>query len=119
MELDLREGSETKRILFIQSPVSQEEEQSDVAYREAVEADARTQMKEYETILNLDADVLQRNLFYLSDYDLGDKCDIRDDRLGLAFEARIIEINEVWKNNEHKVGMQFGNRVPTAYRRGY
>ena len=119
MELDLREGSETKRILFIQSPVSQEEEQSDTAYREAVEADARTQMKEYETILNLNADVLQRNLHYRSDYDLGDKCDIRDDRLGLAFEARIIEINEVWKNNEHKVGMQFGNRVPTAYRRGY
>ena len=119
MELDLREGSETKRILFIQSPVSQEEEQSDADYRAAVESDARTQMKEYETILNLDADVLQRNLHYQSDYDLGDKCDIRDDRLGLAFEARIIEINEVWKNNEHKVGMQFGNRVPTAYRRGY
>ena len=119
MELDLRAGTETKRILFIQSPVSQEEGQSDADYQAAVESDARTQMEEYEAVLNLDADVLQRNSFYLTDYDLGDKCDIRDDRLGLAFEARIIEINEVWKNNEHKVGVQFGNRIPTVYRKGY
>ena len=119
LEIDLREGSETKRILFIQSPVSQEEGQSDGDYQTAVESDARTQMEEYEAVLNLDADVLQRNLYYLTDYDLGDKCDIRDDRLGLAFEARIIEINEVWKNNEHKVGVQFGTKIPTAYRKGY
>ena len=119
MELDLRAGSETKRILFIQSPVSQEEGQSDADYQAAVESDARTQMEEYEAVLNLDADVLQRNLYYLTDYDLGDKCDIRDDRLGLAFESRIIEINEVWKNNEHKVGVQFGNKIPTTYRKGY
>ncbi len=119
MELDLRAGSETKRILFIQSPVSQEEGQSDADYQAAVESDARMQMEEYEEVLNLDANVLQRNSFYLTDYDLGDKCDIRDDRLGLAFEARIIEINEVWKNNEHKVGVQFGTKIPTAYRKGY
>ena len=84
-----------------------------------MEADARTQLQAYEAIVNLDADVLQRNLCYLADYDLGDKCDIRDDRVSLAFEARIIEINEVWKNNEHKVGIQFGNKIPTVYRKGY
>ncbi len=119
MELDLRAGSEAKRILFIQSPVSQEEGESDADYQAAVESDARTQMEEYEAVLNLEADVLQRNLYYLTDYDLGDKCDIRDDRLGLAFEARVIEINEVWKNNEHKVGVQFGTKIPTVYRKGY
>ena len=119
MEIDLRDSSEPKRILFIQSPVTQEDGQSDADYQDAVESDARTQMEDYEAVLNLDADVLQRNLLYLTDYDLGDKCDIRDERLGLAFEARIIEINEVWKNNEHSVGVQFGNKIPTKYRRGF
>lgn len=119
MEIDLRAGSEPKRIRFIQTAVTQEEGQSDAHYQAAVESDARTQMQDYAAVENLDAEVLQNNIFYLTDYDLGDKCDIRDDRLGLAFEARIIEVNEVWKNNEHKVGVQFGNRIPTAYRRGY
>lgn len=119
MEIDLRDGSEPKRIQYIQSPVTQEDGQSDADYQDAVESDARTQMEDYEAVLNLDADVLQRNLLYLTDYDLGDKCDVRDDRLNQAFETRIIEINEVWKNNENKVGVQFGNKIPTAYRRGY
>ena len=117
MEIDLRTDSEPKRILFIASSILREDGQSTEDFLAAVESDARTQLAEYQAILNLEADVLQRNIYYLSDYDLGDKCDVRDDRLGLAYEARIIEINEVWKNNEHKVGVQFGTKIPTIYRR--
>ena len=117
MQIDLRTGSEPKRILFVASPILREDGQSTEDFLAAIESDARTQLAEYQAILNLEADVLQRNILYLSDYDLGDKCDVRDDRLGLAYEARIIEINEVWKNNEHKVGVQFGTKIPTLYRR--
>lgn len=117
MEIDLRTDSEPKRILFFASSILREDGQSTEDFLVAVESDAKTQLAEYQAILNLEADVLQRNIFYLIDYDLGDKCDVRDDRLGLAYEARIIEINEVWKNNEHKVGVQFGTKIPTIYRR--
>ena len=54
------------------------------------------------------------NLFYRTDYDLGDLCDVRDDRLNLPFEARILEVNEVWKENTHTVTLQFGDESLTA-----
>ena len=62
--------------------------------------------------------MLQNNSFYRRDYDLGDLCDVRNDRLQLAFEARIIEVSEVWKENTHTVTLQFGDKIPTVYQRG-
>ncbi len=114
MEIDLRQGTETKRVMWILSTVFQEEGQSDADFRAAVESDAREQMESYEAVENVSADVLQHNLFYLKDYDLGDKCHIRNDRTNFEFEARIIEVDEVWKENQHIVTLEFGNRIPTA-----
>lgn len=119
MEIDLREGGEVRRDLFIDTGMAQEDGQTEADFLAAVEAEARTQAEEYRSLINIDADVLQRNILYLIDYDLGDKCDVRDDRLMLAYECRIIEINEVWKKNVHKVSLQFGDKLPTVYRRGY
>ena len=118
MELDLRAGSESKRIQFIQSSVSKDE-MTDPDYLAAIESDARTQMQDYKAVVNLDAGVIQKNLRYRADYDLGDLCNVKDDRLRQSYETRITEINEVWKGNEHTVNVQFGDKLPAAYRRGY
>ena len=113
-EIDLREGTETKRILWIDSTVYQEDEQTQAELEAAVESEARETMESLETIENVAANVLQHNLYYLTDYDLGDKCCIRNDQMNLAFEARIIEVDEVWKENQHLVTLEFGNRIPTT-----
>lgn len=118
MNIDLRAGSEPKRVLFVDTGMAQEDGQTEAAFLAAVEAEARTQAAEHAAIVNIDADVLQSNTLYLKDYDLGDKCDVRDDRLRLAYECRIIEVNEVWKRNIHTVTLQFGDKIPTVYRRG-
>ena len=83
----------------------------------AVDTAARAELAKHPQLVNLDATVLQQNALYRREYDLGDKCDVRDDRLQLAYEARIIEVNEVWKNNTHQVSLQFGQKLPVAYRR--
>jgi hypothetical protein len=114
MEIDLREGDETKRILWINSSVYKDDDETDAEFLDAVESDAREIMEDYEAIENVAATVLQHNLYYLKDYDLGDKCYIRDDRMALEFEARIIEVDEVWKENQHIVIVEFGNRIPTT-----
>jgi hypothetical protein len=117
-DVDLRDDpSEVKRILYVDTGMSIEDGQTVDDFHAAVEAEARKQLADYKNIVNIDADVLQRNLFYLEDYDLGAKCDVQDDRLRLAYETRIIEVNEVWKNNEHTVSLQFGDKVPTVYTR--
>lgn len=118
MIIDLRENpTDIKRILYIDTGMSIEDGQLVDDFHAEVASEARKQLADYEYIVNVDANVLQRNLLYLSEYDLGDKCDVRDDRLQLSWETRIIEINEVWRQNEHSVSLQFGDKIPTAYNR--
>lgn len=52
---------------------------------------------------------------YLTDYDLGDKCDIIIDELQKAYQARIIEITEIWNSGKHTVTLTFGDKIPTLY----
>ncbi len=118
LDIDLRSGGGPKRILFADTGLSQEDGQTWDDFMAAVQAEARKQAADHVNLVNIDADVLQNNLLYLADYDLGDKCDVRDDRLALAYETRIIEINEVWKKNTHTVTLQFGDKIPTVYQRG-
>lgn len=118
LEVDIRVGSEPKRVLMVNTGMSREDPQTLEELLAAVESQARTELADHEKIVNLDASAIQNNLRYLIDYDLGDKCDTREDRLGKAFEARIIEVNEVYKENQHTVSLVFGNKIPTIYRRG-
>lgn len=116
--IDLRTGTEPKRVLYVDTGMAQEEGETLADFLEAVDAEATKALKEYAHINNIDATVLQNNLVYLTDYDLGDKCEVRNDRLKLAFTTRIIEVNEVWKKGEHTVSLQFGDKIPAAYERG-
>lgn len=119
MVVDIRgDPGDVKRILYIDTGMSIDDGQSVDDFHDEVAEEAYTQLADYKALTNIDADVLNRNTLYLIDYDLGDKCDVRDDRLQLAWETRIIEINEVWKQNEHTVALQFGNKIPTEYQRG-
>lgn len=119
LNIDLRASSSIpKRILYIDTGMSQADGQTQADFLAAVEAEGRKQLAEYPSIVNIDATVIQRNAMYLTDYDLGDKCDVRDDRLALAFETRIVGIDEVWKENTHTVTLQFGDKIPTTYQKG-
>jgi len=106
---------EPARVLYLDTGMGIENGQTQAAFLAAVDTAARAELAKYSRLVNIDATVLQNNTRYLADYDLGDKCDVRDDRLGLAFEARIIEINEVFKENTHTVSLQFGDKIPKAY----
>lgn len=117
MAVDIRaEPGEPKRMLFLDTGMGQADGQTDAEFLAVVRTAALTELGMYVRIVNIDADVLQNNLRYLADYDLGDLCDVRDDRLKLAFESRIIEVDEVWKENRHMVSLQFGDKLPTIYR---
>lgn len=116
--VDLRTTSEHRRVLYVDTGMAITEGQTQQAFLAAVETEVRKQLAEYPAIINIDATVMQTNSIYLADYDLGDKCDAQDDRLMLAFETRITEINEVWKENTHEVSLQFGDKIPTIYQRG-
>lgn len=118
INIDLRAGTEPKRIMYIDTGMSIADGQTQQNFLAAVRVEGDRMLAEYPAIVNIEATVLQNNALYLIDYDLGDKCDVQDDRLMLAFETRIIGINEIWKENVHEVTLEFGDKIPTIYQRG-
>lgn len=61
--------------------------------------------------------VIQTGLFYLTDYDLGDKCQLVSTRYKKDFTARITSVDEVWKQGQHQVTLGFGNQSQTKYKK--
>lgn len=111
-------NSDARHWMYITSDINESDYPTNAKFVAAVKHAALLELQKHANLVNIDAAVIQRNMFYLIDYDLGDKCNVRDDRLQLAFESRIIEINEVWKANLHTVALQFGDKIPTIYERG-
>ena len=59
----------------------------------------------------MEAVVQARLIYYISDYDLGDKVTINIDRMGVQYQARIIEVTEVWKEKPSRVSINIGNKI--------
>ncbi len=106
--------TDARRWLYITSDISEADYATTEKFKVAVKHAALLELQSHANLVNIDADVIQRNLQYRVDYDLGDKCDIIDNKTGLAYMTRIVEINEVWKANAHTVSLQFGDKIPTG-----
>ncbi|MCM1026529.1 MAG: siphovirus ReqiPepy6 Gp37-like family protein [Roseburia sp.] len=117
--LDLSGGG-YRRELFIDGGTKtyNPAEQSAEEYKSVLVQMAVERAQRYVNISNVEFDtVADAGAKYLEDYDLGDKCDIILDRVGMSFEARIIEILETWSGGEHQVTLTFGDKIPTLYER--
>ena len=113
--------SEYKRIVYIDKTeeLYEAEKETLESYKEKLLQMGKEELsKKHASVLNVTFDVVKNNsLQYLKDFDLGDKCDILIDDFNLTFQARLIEVKEVFKNSVHEIGLSFGNRVPIAYRK--
>ena len=54
---------------------------------------------------------------YLQDWDLGDLVDVIVDEIGLAMQARIITVREVFKQNNHTVEIELGDKKLTQLKK--
>lgn len=50
----------------------------------------------------------------MKDFDIGTKCDIIIENVGLSIEARIIAIYEAFQNGKHTIEIEVGDKVPTS-----
>lgn len=65
---------------------------------------------DYVAINNILFDVDPTSYKYMEDYDLGDKCTVIIEDIGLVLETRIISVYEVFKNNTLELALEFGNQ---------
>jgi hypothetical protein len=115
--LDLSNGG-YKRQLFIdaKSKSYNEDKQTLAEYKEILIQKATEKAEKYVKIENVEFDAdANAGAKYMTDYDLGDKCDVIIEELKLSYEARIIEILETWSKGQHQVTLTFGDKIPTQY----
>lgn len=72
-------------------------------------------LSDFVKIQNINFRVLPESYEYMVDYDLGDKINIVVDSLGLNLQARIIAIDEVFKNGQQIIELEIGNQLITDF----
>lgn len=107
--LDLSNGEKHREKVFDMRSKKPEENQSMADFKAAVLQEVTEKMLKFARIYDIDVDVVGQ-LGYMTDYDLGDKCDIILTDVGISLESRIVEVSEVIKDNGHTVTVGLGNK---------
>ena len=96
---------------------------SGIELKPANEAQIREQMRQQAKVDMLNhykqetivADIIQNNIYYLDDYDIGDLCSISFDEIEQTFKARIVEVNETYSKNKLELKITFGTPRKAKY----
>ena len=107
--LDLSNGERHREKVFDMRSKKPEDGQSESDFKAAVLQEVMEKMLPYARIQDIDVDVIGE-IGYMTDYDLGDKCDIILTDVGISIESRIVEIEETIKAADHTITVGFGNK---------
>lgn len=114
--VDLSNGEPTREIVIDMRSSSVDDSQTMEMWREAVRQEVTEKLLEYAKVEEYDISPYEGE--YLTRYDIGDKCDILFNDIGIDVEARIIEVLEVFKaDGGHEATMGFGNKRISNIRR--
>lgn len=95
---------------------AEEAREAIATYEKEVEEEARELLDDKAAVVDINVSVVADDQ-YRKGYDLGDKCTIILEDIGLDLEARIVEVNEVWKSSGHEVTLGFGSKRISNIRR--
>lgn len=84
--------------------------------RNLLESKAKLDMLDNYKVEEIACNVIQEKYKYLQDYDLGDKCIVYIDDLGLTYSSVITEIEETHKSNKIEIKVVLG--TPRKLKRG-
>lgn len=112
-----RSGNGHKRKIYIDKTdmLYDSTQQTLDEYNESLVQAGEEELDKRSIVNSVDFEPDVSRLKYMSDYDLGDKCDVILEKIGRSYETRITEIYEVWKNGQHTISLTFGEVMPTIY----
>lgn len=115
-EVDNSGGGERFEVFLDANSEKPEDGQSAADFRAALEQEAQEKLLECAKAVEVDVDVFGDS-GYMTDYDLGDLVTVKLEDIGLQFETRIVEANEVFKPEGHTVSLGFGTKRISNLRR--
>jgi hypothetical protein len=60
-------------------------------------------------ITNISFDVVGNSYVFGEDFNIGDLCQVEIETFGISQSMRVIDVMEIWENNQYKVNYEFGN----------
>lgn len=107
--IDAREISDTKDVDGTQVTIPTEE------YDALLVAKGEEKMAEYTEFIGFDCelDVTKENTKFNEDFYLGDIITIKDDELGILMNSRVMQADEVFKEDGKSIYVTVGKSVPT------
>ena len=108
-------GGGYKRILYVDARGERwdPDEQTETEYLAGLQQKGLDKLLDYQVIQNVDIQAAASGFAYLQDWDLGDKVDVIVEDIGLAMQARIVTVREVFKQNNHAVEIELGDKKLT------
>lgn len=108
-------GGGYKRILYVDARSERwdPKEQTEAEYLAGLQQKGLDELLNYQIIQNVDIQAASSGFEYLQDWDLGDKVDVIVEDVGLAMQARIVTVREVFKQNNHTVEIELGDKKLT------
>jgi len=88
---------------------------NEYAIRSLMQQAGKLESLNHYKIETISADIIQNKFYYLTDYDLGDRCNLQITKLNQQFTARIAEINEVHSKNKVDISLTMGTPRKTTY----
>ena len=107
-------GGGYKRVVYVdaRSELWDQEKQTETEYLAGLEQKGLDTLLGYTVIRNVDIQAAG-GFIYLKDWDLGDRVDVIVEDIGLAMQARIVTVREVFKKNDHTVEIELGDKKLT------
>lgn len=101
----------------IQTNITDIKEDNETSVRSQMRRALRLEMLNNYMEETISVDVIQHRFLYLKDYDLGDEVTIHVDELKVQYNSRIIEVREVYKNNQLEIEIVLGTPRKSEYRK--
>lgn len=115
--VDLSNSGYKREIVLDMRSTKPDQGQSMADFEAAIKQDALEKLLSYQIVSDVDIDAATDE-GYMSDYDLGDRCDVILSDVGINLETRIIEVSEVFKaSSGHTITVGLGNKRISNMRR--
>lgn len=96
--------------LFVRSGLNRNEyEDSD--FLNALDNEGFNNLQNHPRTINLEFDAMTGSYVYMSDFDLGDLCNIEIPEMKLSVQSRLIGCYEVMKSGQWSMAMEFGTPI--------
>lgn len=111
--VDLSNGGYQKQCFVDARDLQQQEGQSLDDYKLELRQRGLEKAQDYLSVTNITVNPVTSSYEYMIDYDLGDKCDIIINELGILIQARIIAVYESIENGYTTIELEFGDKILT------